>query len=51
VIDPSGQVVFADFQLDADRFLAALVASRLARMSSTITPSQAVLSFDHAVTQ
>jgi hypothetical protein len=28
VIDPSGQMVFADFQLDADRFLAALVASR-----------------------
>ena len=24
VIDPSGQVVFADFRLDADRFLAAL---------------------------
>jgi hypothetical protein len=29
VVDPSGQVVFADFRLDEDRFLAALDAGYL----------------------
>jgi hypothetical protein len=29
VIDPSGRVVFADFRLEADRFLAALDAGNL----------------------